>query len=349
LGFKEASIGLLVGAFSVSSLIFRPFIGRALLKISERSFMITGALIYAFSSFAYLLAFPFWPFLTVRVIQGVGLACFSTSSFTLIANISPEAHRGQSLSLFYLATNMAFALAPSFGVWIMNLFDFSILFLICAGLSLWSLFFTFKLKKRKVEPSGKQSFQEQPFLSWEALPPAIMAFMVNIVWGAVTAFFPLYALNHGVTNPGLFFAAFGIVLILGRAFGGRLLDIYEKERIILPCLITSIISMPILAFSTTLPMFILAAVIWGMGNALLYPALIACALDQAGSSHGPTMGTFTAIADLGMGMGSVIMGIILQLTNYQIMFFCLAFVGVINLLYFYYAVRKKGGIRYANL
>jgi predicted MFS family arabinose efflux permease len=231
----------------------------------------------------------------------------------------------------------------------MNLFDFSILFLICAGLSLWSLFFTFKLKKRKVEPSGKQSFQEQPFLSWEALPPAIMAFMVNIVWGAVTAFFPLYALNHGVTNPGLFFAAFGIVLILGRAFGGRLLDIYEKERIILPCLITSIISMPILAFSTTLPMFILAAVIWGMGNALLYPALIACALDQAGSSHGPTMGTFTAIADLGMGMGSVIMGIILQLTNYQIMFFCLAFVGVINLLYFYYAVRKKGGIRYANL
>jgi predicted MFS family arabinose efflux permease len=53
------------------------------------------------------------------------------------------------------------------------------------------------------------------------------------------------------------------------------------------------------------------------------------------------MGTFTALTDLGAGMGSVIMGIILQLTNYPIMFFCLALTGVINLLYFYFTIRKK--------
>jgi hypothetical protein len=35
------------------------------------------------------------------------------------------------------------------------------------------------------------------------------------------------------------------------------------------------------------------------------------------------------------------MGIILQLTNYKIMFLCLALIGIINLLYFYFAVRKE--------
>jgi threonine/homoserine/homoserine lactone efflux protein len=56
-----------------------------------------------------------------------------------------------------------------------------------------------------------------------------------------------------------------------------------------------------------------------------------------------------ALSDFGAGMGSVIMGIILQLTNYPIMFLCLAFTGVINLLYFYFAVRKKGGGQHAHL
>ena len=39
LGSKEAEIGVLVGVFSVVSLIIRPFVGRALLKIPERKFM----------------------------------------------------------------------------------------------------------------------------------------------------------------------------------------------------------------------------------------------------------------------------------------------------------------------
>jgi MFS family permease len=116
-----------------------------------------------------------------------------------------------------------------------------------------------------------------------------------------------------------------------------------------PCLFTYIIAMTILAFSKTLPMFILVAVIWGMGNSFLYPTLLVYAVDQEGSSRGPAMGTFTAVADLGAGMGPVIMGIILQFTNYPTMFLCLTVTGVINLLYFYFFVRKRGGGRHADL
>jgi len=341
LGSTEAGIGVLIGALSVSSLVLRPLVGRALLKIPERNFMIAGTLLYAFSSIAYLVAKPFWPFLIVRILQGIGLAFFATASFTLISRISPEAHRGQSLGYFYLAINIAFALAPSFGVALMNLFDFPVLFIVCAGLSLGSLFITLKLEKRGIDPLEEQSIQDQPLLSREALPSAIMAFMGSIIWGAVTAFFPLHALNHGVTNPGLFFAALAITLILARGLGGRILDLYNREKVLFPCLIVQIIAMTLLAFSTNLPMFILVAVIWGMGNAFFYPTLVAYTLDLAGSSRGPAIGTYMALSDFGSGMGAVIMGIILQLTNYPIMFFCLALTGVINLLYFYFAVRKK--------
>ena len=340
LGSTEVEIGVLIGIIGVSSLIFRPFVGRALLKIPERNFMMAGALIFALTSIAYVLAPPFWPFLVVRILQGVGMAFFYTASVTLIANISPEAHRGQALSYFFLAFNISLALAPSFGMFLINLFNFTPLFLFCLGLSLCTLFLTTRLRKRQVDSLKDLSNQDKSFFSREAVPSAIMAFFAHIIWGALTAFFPLYALNQGVTNPGFFFAAYAIVLILGRALGGKILDLYSREKVILPCLTTYIISMTILAFSKTLPMFILVAVIWGIGNAFLMPSLVAYVLDQAGSSRGPAMGTFTAIGDLGLALGPIIMGIILRLSSYPIMFLCLALIGVINLNYFYFFVKK---------
>src|SRR4030066_2309397 len=73
LGANEVEIGVLIGILALSSLVLRPFAGRALLKIPEKNFLIAGALLYDFTSVAYLFAPPFWPFLIVRVFHGVGL------------------------------------------------------------------------------------------------------------------------------------------------------------------------------------------------------------------------------------------------------------------------------------
>lgn len=341
---KGAEIGFLIGVLSVSSLIFRPFVGRALLRISERKFMIAGAILYIFTSIAYLFAPPFWPLLTVRFLQGIGLAFFSTASFTLIVNITPEVGRGRIISYYYLSINFAFALAPYFGMLLINWFNFPVLFLTCAGLSLCSFFTTVKMSKQEGSFLQGQSIRDQPILSRGALPSAIMAFLLNVIWGTLGAFFPLYALNHGVSNPGIFFVFLAITLILGRALGGRILDIYDKEKVIVPCLIIVTIALAILTFSTSLVMFILVAVILGTGWALLYPSLLVYAMADSRGARGPAMGTFTALADLGAGIGPMIMGIILQWTSYPIMFFCLTLIGVINLFYFYGIIGKRIGI-----
>jgi MFS family permease len=303
--------------------------------------MIAGTLLFALTSIAYLLTPPFWPLLMVRILQGIGFAFFQTASFTLIVNISSEAYRGRSLSYFYLAINFSGALGPSLGMFLINHFSFTLLFLACLGLSLCSLFITNKLGRRQITPLQDSSAKDGFFLSRDALPPSIIGSFSLFIWGALTAFFPLYAINHGVANPGLFFTTIAIMLILGRALGGKIIDLYSREKIILPCLITYIISMVFLAFSKTLPMFILVAVIWGIGHAFLMPSLVVYTLDRVGSSPGPAMGTFTAITDLGVSLGPVIMGIIIHTASYPIMFLCLALTGVINLNYFYFFVRKK--------
>jgi MFS family permease len=302
--------------------------------------MLVGAFLFALTSFAYLLAPPFFPFLMVRVFQGVGLAFFNTASFTLIVNISPESHRGQSLSYFFLAQNISLALAPAFGMFLINRFSFTFLFLVCLGVSLLSLLTITKLEKRQAASVRDPSVEDSSFVSWNALPPSIISFFSFFIWGALTTFFPLYAINHGVTNPGLFFTAIAIVLILGRTLGGRVLDLYSREKVILYFFTLEVISMALMAFSETLPMFIVVGILWGIGAAFFAPALMAYTVDRAGSSLGPAMGTFTALSDLGLSLGPVTMGILIRLTSYPVMFLCLALMGVISMIYFGLYVRK---------
>jgi len=337
-GSGEAEIGVLVGIFFVSALALRPFVGRALIRIPEKIFMVTGAVLFAVTSLAYLVAPPFWPLFMVRAFQGIGLALFHTASFTLVANISPEDHLGQSLSYFFLAPNISLALLPSLGMFLINRFSFTFLFLTCLGLSLCALGITLQFKRRPVTPS------ENPpgmLLSRKAIPPSIVSLLNFMMWGAITAFFPLYALNCGVTNSGLFFTAVAIMFFLGRAFGGKILDLYSKERIIPLFLVMSLVSMVILAFSKNLTMFIMVAVIWGIGNTFLTPAILAYIIDRAGSSKGPAIGMYMLLSDLGLGLGPVIMGLVIGLSSYPVMFLCLAFTGVINLIYFYLFVGKR--------
>ena len=339
-GSTEVQIGVLIGTSGIASLLVRPFVGRALLKVSEKSFIMVGALLFSIGSVGYIFASSFGLLLMVRVIQGVGSAFIFTAAVTWVANTSPGNRLGQSLAYYYLAFNIAFALIPSFGMFLINAYSFTVLFWVATGLTLGYLCIVAKLGRRPVDPTTQEDVKKGPLISREALPTAVVAMICSMHWGALTAFFPLYALSHGVSNPGLFFSAFAVMIISSRALGGRLLDLHSRDRVILPCLTTVIIAMIILVFSKTLPMFIVVGLVWGIGHAFVFPALAAWTLDRAGSP-GPTMATFSALDELGTGLGSVVAGVILRLSGYPAMFLCLAVLGILNIVYFYFFVRKK--------
>jgi MFS family permease len=341
-GATEVEIGILIGVLGFASLVVRPSVGKALLRVPERSFMIAGGGLFVLTSAAYLWAPLFWPFLAVRVLQGVAVALFYTASVTLAADISPEACRGQSLSYFFLAFNIAFAIAPTVGIFLVNTFNLTVLFGLCAALSLTSLFISTRLKRRPIHPPEGSAIQTKAFYNHRSLSPAVINLLAHIIWGALSAFFPLYALQCGFTNPGLFFAVSAGMLIVGRSLGAKLQDRYSREKVILPCLVVFAGAMVLLAFSKTLPMFMIVALLWGGGSAFLFPALVLFALDLAGPSRGPAMGIFTAFQDFGMGIGPVIMGVVLRFAGYRTMFLSLALVGFLSIGYFQFFVRKRG-------
>jgi MFS family permease len=129
--------------------------------------------------------------------------------------------------------------------------------------------------------------------------------------------------------------------MLGRVLGGRILDVYDRKKVVMFCLSIIIIALIILPFANSLGMFILIAMMLGTGWAFLYPFLTIHVIENAGLERGPAMGTFTALADLGAGLGPMLMGLVLEKFSYPVMFGCLILTGGLNLFYFYWAIAKK--------
>jgi predicted MFS family arabinose efflux permease len=346
LGSREGEIGILVGIYSVSSLASRLLAGVALLRYPEKRVMVVAALIFAVSFVACITLRPFWPFLALRLIQGAAYAFFDTALFAMIVKITPLPYRGRTLSYLLLAPAIATVLAPSFGVFLANLSGFTVLFLVCMGLSLFASLSSAILKGGRITAHDAGADGRRALLvETKIIVPALSAFFYYFVLGTVMAFFSLYGMQWGMKNPGYFFSAAAFMTIAGRFVGGRILDTWGKERIIVTFTITSMIAMVLLSFSRTLPMFIFVGLLWGTGVAFIFPVTIAYAFDYAGTSGGTAVSTFRILTDLGQAAGPMVMGLLIPFTGYPAMFLCLAVICLVNLCYFQFFVRRKGASR----
>ena len=349
LGSNTREIGVLVGILGVSALFSRLIVGGALKKYSERNVMMFGAIVAILTFLAFNVLRPFWPLLAVRFFQGVAFACIDTAALAFVVRVTPLAHRGQAIGYFTLAPILSTALVPLGAMFLINQYSFRTLFATCVGLSLCSFFFTWKLEGHDTVQSGPVlPPRDTLLLNRRVIVPSVMSFLKSFVYGGVVAFFPLYALQCGVRNPGYFFSAMAAMLIVCRILGGKIVDTYNKEKIILTLILTGTAALVVLSFSRTLPLFILVGMIWGIGSAFFFPAAMAYAFEYAASSDGTTVGTFRAISDLGSALGPVFAGVILPFTGYRMMFLCLAVISLINLCYFEFYVRKRVALRKAS-
>ena len=227
LGSSEREIGALVGTIGVSSLLSRLLVGRVLRKHSERLVIMWATILFALSFLALIVFRPFWPFFVVRLLRGIAFASLDTSAIAYAIRITPPAYRARALSYFLVAPNFASAIASPSAVFVVNEYNFTVLLLGCAGLSLCAFLLSWKLKEEAVKPVVISTAKHAPFFERKILAPAMMNFLFYFCWAGMMAFFPLYSVKCGVTNPGVFFSANGVMIIVGRVLGRRLLDTYR--------------------------------------------------------------------------------------------------------------------------
>ena len=307
--------------------------------------MMWGAMLFALTFLALIVFRPFWPFFVVRLLQGIAFASLDTAAIAYVIRIVPLANRARAISYLLLGSPLASAMVASSAVFVVNKYGFAVLLLGCTGLSLCAFLLSWKLKRQETaRPVVISPVKNTLFFERKILAPAMVSFLFSFSWGGVTAFFPLYAIQCGVKNPGHFFSAIAVMLILARLLGGRMLDTYSKEKIFLTVLFVSMgrCGHPRFLKNPSYVYFYWNAL--GGGRCISPSRSMAYALEYAGSSDGTAVGTYQAFMDMGLALGPAIMGIIIPLTGYQTMFLCLGFVCFMNICYFQFYLKKKSNI-----
>src|SRR5690625_290737 len=97
LGGSDQIVGLVVGVFTFSALIFRPYAGHALESRGRQFVYMVGLILFAFSvgSFAIVTSIVF--LIIMRVVQGIGFGFATTATGTIATDIIPPHRRGEGM------------------------------------------------------------------------------------------------------------------------------------------------------------------------------------------------------------------------------------------------------------
>jgi len=315
IGGTESEIGLIIGVFTISAVVFRPFIGQEVDRRGRKNILILGLLVFLVSMLLYNYMNNVTALLLLRVFHGIGWGAATTAATTLIADISPPKRRGEAMGIFGMASNVAMAIGPALSIILLAAYDFSLLFMIGAGIALVSLLLALPISQTFA------SHPKTPLFSREALFVSTLMFTIALTYGSIVSFLSLFAQKQGIQNPGIFFTVFAVTLILVRAFAGKVSDKKGRKFVILPGMILIAAGLWILSTASTLSVFLIAALLYGLGFGLVHPSLMALLIDSVSEKErGSAMGTFTAAFDLGIGMGSIILGFVLQYFGFQVMY-----------------------------
>ena len=328
LGGDEAMAGLVIGVFTISAVLIRPFVGMALDIYGRKVIYLVGLLIFLLSSLAYNWVPTVAMLLAIRFIHGFGWGAASTAGGTIATDVIPKQRLGEGMGYYGLATTLSMAVAPAAGLYIIDNASFTTLFVISAAFGLATFILGSLIHYEKIAGDG----QRGTLYERSALRPSLVMFFVTTTYGAVVSFIALYGAQRGIVNIGIFFTIYAVVLTLIRPVAGILVDRRGFNVVVIPGIICIGVSMLVLSQAQTLPMFLLAGVIYGVGFGLVPPGMQAMAVKNVPPNRrGAANATFFSSFDLGIGIGATMWGVVSKLTDYSLMYLLAAIPALVSL------------------
>lgn len=336
-GASSTVIGAVMAVFTLTATVMRVPIGLLIDRVGRKPFLLYGVIFFAAGNLGYLWAPSILLMIPCRVLHGLGWSGCTTAVTTIGADIVPQARRGELMGYAGMASSLASALGPVLGFALFQRFDYPGVFLGAAAF----LVLSFLAGLPITEPRREKPEQQDRSTHWletvavkETIHPAVAVAFLSFGHGGILTFLPIHALKLGLTNPGIWFGVYAACILLSRPIAGPLSDRVSRRAVILPGLILNIAGILLLAMATSPGWLLAAATVAGFGTGAAQPALMTVAVDQsAPSRRGQSLAQFQLFYDLGIGIGSLTLGALLDLVdqNFSTMYLATAVVALAGL------------------
>ncbi|HJZ48807.1 MAG TPA: MFS transporter [Roseiflexaceae bacterium] len=294
LGRGAGTLALMEGAFALGMVLFSTPIAtladrigrKPIVLLSLAGFIVTNLVLAAIN-----LALVF---ILIRFVEGVSISGLMPAALATVGDSVPRAQQGRWIGLISAAQAAGFALGPAIGGFLCQAWGLSSPFLVSAAsafiaalLALVMLPETLsehvrqqarlrRIKPRQAEKRSINTAPPVPALLWAFLPLLLLDCGMSFIYPFVLPQYPFFfaqVLGYSPAQFGVIVSAYGLALaafpMLLAGFGE---GIPARLRITLGSLLYSALNVALLL----LPPYALllgAALLTGLGNALLMPAL----------------------------------------------------------------------------
>lgn len=318
-----SQIGLVMGSFTMASVVIRPYFGKLADNYGRKRMMLFGAGLFAllFSIYGQIQAIT--PLYLLRVLHGIAHGGYLAAAYAYIADLAPFRRRGEVMGIYGVANVVAMALFPALGSFIItSTQSFSMLFIVSIITAAASFLAVFFIDEIKPQESSKQKVSILAIVRQRAvLVASLTLFTAATVYGAVITFLPVYAPERGLINFGIFFTTYAIFTLISRVIAGKLSDRFGRRKVILPFLTLVAIATFLFPFLQNLYLLAFIGGCFGLGFGAFMPALNAFVVDETSpQERASALAFFTAFMDVGITTGAVVLGIVGEYWGYATMF-----------------------------
>ncbi|PKB66518.1 MAG: hypothetical protein BZY82_05465 [SAR202 cluster bacterium Io17-Chloro-G3] len=327
LGGQAWEIGVIIATFGLAGVIVRPLAGKWILKSGPKRVALLGISLFVGSTVLYIPLPSEWWIVPVRMIQGVGLATAPVATSTIVANLAPEARRGEAMSYMGNFISIAQLYAPPLGYALFISYGFEIAFSAAAIFAVGALIILSFLSDRNTrinlpETSVRDSIEvSAPLISKAAIFPTFIFLTYAFTMAPVSTFLPFLVGEKNLPetfeifgrifrfNPGLYFTFLSATTMVTTLASGRIADRFGRGAVIVPGLALVAGAMFVLSKVFSPTAFFCAACLHGVGYGLIYPGINSLVIDRVPEKErGSALATLQQAWDVGASGGNFVLG-----------------------------------------
>ena len=346
LGATNTTIGIIMGAYLFTTMFFRPWAGYIIHKYGPVKVLRVILLINAAALILYTFT-GLGGYFTARILQGVCTAFFSMSLQIAIIDALPQENRSQGISLYSLCSYIPGILGPLLAIGIWQEEDGTYFAVVMVAIALLtglvgygSTINSHNEVKKAEPPLGMNNSFSQLFKNRYLFRCSIIMLVSSMVFGAVTTFVPLYAEQVKNGHAGIYLMVQAATVVAARftlmkkiPSDGKWHSFYMMGTLLMLTLAAQSISFANVGGAF---FFYTAAVLMGVAQAIIYPTLTTyLTFVLPVNNRNTLLGLFIATADLGVSLGSVVMGPIADALSYSLMYTICAVFGILMVVFAY--------------
>jgi MFS family permease len=321
LGAGDVAVGIVVGAFALTSVVCRPLAGRQSDRRGRRVVMLAGTFAMTAGGVLYLLAHSVLALVLARLVVGAGEGTVYTAGATWAIDLAPEDRRGFALGLFGLAVWGGLSLGPLAGELLRSHAGYDAVWALTAALPAAAAVIATRLPEPEAPALDPQS-EREALLPHAARRPGLALALANIGYAALAGFVVLALKERGISGGATVFTAFAVAVFAARLALSRVPDRAGARPTATAAGLLEALGLTVIAAAHSLGVALIGALIVGVGFSMLFPSLALMVVGEiTDDRRGTAMGAFTAFFDIGVGLGGPIAGLTAAVAGYPAVFY----------------------------